>query len=144
MPPPPNPSKVGVFEIWKSRGTWALILSIFKYPFLSPPPLPQVISFFYFYNFPFSHAGVMGCGTAKATDLSFVCFVIINPCVLSSANRVDFGLFCFINFPFLLPPHQPQALPRYAGLPPGKIIRGAAPRKAANPTKVGLFFEQEN
>ena len=35
--------------------------------------------------------------------LNFVCFVVINPPVLS-ANRVDLGLFCFINFPFLLPP----------------------------------------
>ena len=37
----------------------------------------------------------MGCGTAEATGLGFVCFAI-NPCVLS-ANRVDFGGFfvCF-------------------------------------------------
>ena len=33
----------------------------------------------------------MGCG-AEATGLGFVCFVVINPCVLS-ANRVDFGVF---------------------------------------------------
>ena len=30
----------------------------------------------------------MGCGAAEATGLVFVCFVIINPCVLS-AGRVD-------------------------------------------------------
>ena len=47
--------------------------------------------------------GVMGCGAAEATGLGFVCFVVINPCVLS-ANRVDFGLFCFINFPIYPPP----------------------------------------
>ena len=35
---------------------------------------------------------VMGCGAAEATGLCFVCFVVINPRVLS-ANRVDFGLF---------------------------------------------------
>ena len=29
---------------------------------------------------------------AEATGLGFVCFVVINPCVLL-ANRVDFGLF---------------------------------------------------
>ena len=40
----------------------------------------------------------------KATDLGFVCFVVINPCVL--ANRVDFGLFCIINFQFYSPPPQ--------------------------------------
>ena len=39
----------------------------------------------------------MGCGAAEATGLGFVCFVVINPRVLS-ANRVDFGLSCFINF----------------------------------------------
>ena len=33
------------------------------------------------------------------TGLGFVCFVVINPHVLS-ANRVDLGFFfCFINFP---------------------------------------------
>ena len=47
--------------------------------------------------------GVMGCGAAEATGLGFVCFVVINPPVLS-ANRVDFGLFCFIDFSFLHPP----------------------------------------
>ena len=47
----------------------------------------------------------MGCGAAEATGLGFVCFVVISPCVLS-ANRVDLGFFCFINFPILLPPPQ--------------------------------------
>ena len=42
------------------------------------------------------YAGVMGCGAAEATGLGFVCFVVLNLRVLS-ANRVDFGLFCFIN-----------------------------------------------
>ena len=42
------------------------------------------------------------CGAEEATGMGFVCFVVINPCVLS-ANRVDFGFFCFINFPILLP-----------------------------------------
>ena len=32
-----------------------------------------------------------------ATGLSFVCFFVINP-----INRVDLGIFCFINFPAAL------------------------------------------
>ena len=36
----------------------------------------------------------VGCGAAEATGPGFVCFVVINPCVLS-ANRVVFGLFLF-------------------------------------------------
>ena len=40
----------------------------------------------------------------EATYLGFVCFVVINPCVLS-ASRVDLGFFfCFINFPIYPPP----------------------------------------
>ena len=52
-------------------------------------------------------------------DGGFVCFVAINPCMLS-ANRVDFGLFfCFINFP-IIPPHDiavyaPQNRCQWAG-----------------------------
>ena len=42
----------------------------------------------------------------KATGLGFVCFVVINPFVLS-ANRVDLGSFCFINFSILTPPPPP-------------------------------------
>ena len=61
-----------------------------------------------------SYAGVMGCGAAEATGLGFVCFVVINPRVLS-ANKVDLGsfffffffFFFFINYP-ILPPHHPQ------------------------------------
>ena len=40
------------------------------------------------------HTGVMGCGTAEATGLGFVCFVVNNPRVLS-ANRVDLGFFVY-------------------------------------------------
>ena len=40
---------------------------------------------------------LMGCGAAEATGLGFVCFIVINPCVLST-NIVDFGLFLFHNF----------------------------------------------
>ena len=49
--------------------------------------------------YPPHYAGVMGCGFKEATGLGFVCFVIINPCVLS-ANRVDLGFFVskFSNF----------------------------------------------
>ena len=35
--------------------------------------------------------------------LHFVCFLLLSNLVLS-ANRVDLGFFCFINFPILLPP----------------------------------------
>ena len=44
----------------------------------------------------------MGCGAAEATGLGFVCFVVINPRVLST-DRVDFGLF-FVNFVRFTPP----------------------------------------
>ena len=65
------------------------------------------------------YAGVMGCGAAEATDLGFVCFVVINPCVLS-AYRVYFGIFCccflllfhkspiISKFPSFYPPPPPQ------------------------------------
>ena len=58
--------------------------------------------FFLVWSFKFIYANILhGCGAAEATG--FVCFVVINPCVLS-ANRVDLGFFYFINFPILLPP----------------------------------------
>ena len=73
-------------------------------------PTYQLILFFLFYSSPLvcnvippPPPWVMGCGAAEATGLGFVCFVVINPCVLS-ANRVDLVFFCFINFPILLPP----------------------------------------
>ena len=40
----------------------------------------------------------MGCGAAEATGLGFVCFVVINPRVLS--NRVDLGFFATYIFQF--------------------------------------------
>ena len=39
----------------------------------------------------------MGCGVSEATGLGFVCFVVLNPRMLS-ANRVDLGFFLFHNF----------------------------------------------
>ena len=56
---------------------WVILLS--DVIFNLPPPPPCTL-------------GVMGFGAAEAIGLGFVCFVVINPCVLS-ANRVDFGLF---------------------------------------------------
>ena len=47
----------------------------------------------------------MGYGSAEATGLGFVCFVIINPCALS-ANRVDLA-FLFHKFSNFTPP-SPQ------------------------------------
>ena len=52
-------------------------------------------------------AGVMRCGAAEATGLGFVCFVFINPCVLS-ANRVDNGLFLYLK---IHNPPSPTGLP---------------------------------
>ena len=46
----------------------------------------------------------MGCGLAVATGLDFVYFVVINPCVLLSANIVDFRLFFVAYFSFYSPP----------------------------------------
>ena len=61
--------------------------------------------FFFIYIIPIlPYAGVMGCsGAAEATGPGFVCFVVINPCVLS-ANRVDFGFFLFHKFSNFTPP----------------------------------------
>ena len=47
----------------------------------------------------------MECSAVEATGLGFVCFVVINPGVLS-ANRVDFGLFLFHKFSNLPHPQQ--------------------------------------
>ena len=66
---------------------------------LNPQVRPD-LGFFVSLIFQF-YPRVMGWGAAEATGLGFVCFVIINQCVLS-ANRVDFRFFCFINFPILL------------------------------------------
>ena len=38
---------------------------------------------------------ILRCGAAEATGLGFVCFVVINSCVLS-ANRVDLGFFFYL------------------------------------------------
>ena len=67
-----------------------------------PPPLFLKV-FLLIFQFYSVTPIFMGCGTAEATGLGFVCFVVINACVLS-ANRVDFGLFCFKNCPILSNP----------------------------------------
>ena len=94
----------GLFAIYvdsKAREGSCTILSLY-FPILPPPPF----------------AGVMGCAVAEATVLDFVCFVVINPRVLI-ANRVDFGLLCFINFSILLtpppPPHSAEESRRHRG-----------------------------
>ena len=58
------------------------------------------------FHSPFYHL-LMGCGATEATGLGFVCFVVINPHVLT-ANRVDFGLFLFHKFFNFTPPPLPQ------------------------------------
>ena len=50
----------------------------------------------------------IGCGATEATGLGFVCFVVINPCVLS-ANRVDLGFFLFHKFSNFTPLGPPTA-----------------------------------
>ena len=45
----------------------------------------------------------MGCGAAESTCLGFVCFVVINPRLLST-NRVDLGFFVSYIFKFYSPP----------------------------------------
>ena len=49
---------------------------------------------------------LMECGPAEATGLGFVCFVVINPRVLS-ANRVYFGLLFFLFHIFFVSPPPP-------------------------------------
>ena len=56
-----------------------------------------------------------GMRCCRATGLGFVCFVVINPRVLS-ANRVDLGFFCFINFPIY--PYQYHPSSSHHPLPP--------------------------
>ena len=51
----------------------------------------------------------MGFGAVEATGLGFVCFVVVNPRVLS-ANRIDFGLFMFIFFKFTSPTHTSDVI----------------------------------
>ena len=49
----------------------------------------------------YPHAGVMGCGAVEATDLGFVCFLLLSTVC---CQPTDFGLFCFINIPIPPPP----------------------------------------
>ena len=49
----------------------------------------------------------MGCGAAEATGLGFVCFVVINPGVLSPRELIQAFLFHkFSNFNPLLTPYS--------------------------------------
>ena len=76
------------------------------------PPRFWVFCFINYSSFFSENSCMMGCSTVKATGLVFVCFVVLNPCVLL-VNRVDFGLFCFMNFPILHPPPQSVFFPGY-------------------------------
>ena len=64
---------------------------------------PRKLSIFYRY-FPNRSEALI----AEATGLGFVCFVVLNPRVLS-ANRVDFGFFLFQKLSNFTPP--PSSLP---------------------------------
>ena len=75
------------------------------------------------------YAGVMGCGAAVAIGLAFVCFVVINPRVLS-ANRGDLG-FLFLKFSNFTPQVQSLAshMTRYGSiLPPPPCLFCCVPR----------------
>mgnify|MGYP003571710892 CR=1 FL=1 len=76
-------------------------------PMFTPEKLGGMLQLFFCCSIceppPPRYAG-MGCGAAKASDMGFVCFVVINPCVLS-ANKADFGLFCY-KFSNFTPPPQ--------------------------------------
>ena len=128
--------------------------------------LPFFFWYSYFLFIQFSIFTVMGCGAIEATGLGFVCFVAINPRVLS-ADRVDSGFFCFINFPISPPPPQDTvnvgsvcvtlatlrrtaAAPSYLVLRPassmvGVMIRGSlrSPKRlnnfSINPWKISIF-----
>ena len=104
--PPPLPYPLSVFIIWYFAVFGALSLlcfmnNMFHTPLSDRPGLCLFCwstlvfcRFGFVYKFSnFTYAGVMGCGAAEATGLGFVCFVVINPRVLSSV--------LFINFPIL-------------------------------------------
>ena len=63
----------------------------------------RAVFVFVFHIFPLFSAPppavVMGCGTAEATGLGFVCFVVINPRVVSQQSCFFYCLFHI--FPFL-------------------------------------------
>ena len=86
-----------------------LFFSFFLFFYSQTPPPQYSKIFFIEIEFVF-YAGVMGYGAAEATGPGFVCFVVINPCVLSATEFIWFGLFCLINFPILLPPPPPPIL----------------------------------
>ena len=78
-PPPQIYFHIYIIRFVISTVTQLFIKVSFVYPLRLPPP----------------HAGVMGCGAAEATGQGLVCFVVINPCVLSTNSW--FGPFLLFN-----------------------------------------------
>ena len=81
---------------------------------VSPPPPPPHRVDLGFLCHKFSNFTTLEWwnGGAAEADLGFVCFAVLNPCVLS-ANRVDLGFFLYHNKFSILPPPPPQR----AGIP---------------------------
>ena len=71
----------------------------------------------------------------KRLAWALFCFIVINPGVLSSANRVDLGFFCLINFPILLPPPENGRI-----LCGGHSLDGQCGSGTLIDYQVGVFF----
>ena len=90
----------GIYEVWFPY--WTIDTYVITWIIWSSPS----VSIYILYH---PHPLVRwseGCGAAEATGLGFVCFVVLNPRVLS-ANRVDLGFF----FLLLLFPWPPRLRP---------------------------------
>ena len=74
------------------------------------------------------------CGVAEATGLGFV-FVVINPRVLS-ANRVDFGLVCFMNILHFHPSSR-QTCARKRFRPTGVLLASRSCQPTRNSSRYG-------
>ena len=99
FPPPPQP-----FLVRDQCRQYYLL----KFPSFTPLPPPQGFVCLLFCSIKF-HFTSDGMRCFRRTGLGFVCFVVINPCVL--ANGVDFGRFLFHKFSnFTRPPSVPTSL----------------------------------
>ena len=128
---PPSPA-------YKLHGLSIYILCLY------PPPLLYQI---------FTCTGVMGCGAAEATGLSFVCFGYQPSCVLSQQSW--FGLFLFHKFSsftnILYPPfYTPSPRPTWTqsvGAPAAVILHHARMIKPLRwgekkSDKIPIFFSR--
>mgnify|MGYP003571725524 CR=1 FL=1 len=81
---------------------------------------------------------VMGCGDADATCLGFICFVVVNPYVLS-ANRVDLGFFVSLIFQFYPPPPGTLRVCQQQPTPWAVRVRWSGPCAPLSPIMVEPF-----